>query len=116
MSTCRSCAGVAGLHLSADYNDYFGDPTGAGLLVGYGRKTGMSGGTGPLGEMGGRGGRVFSLVLDSLANGTQRVTMETWVRRQDGKAPSEPKNRVPDYTRGAAPRQWCCDGVVGCPW
>ena len=32
------------------YNDYFGDPTGAGLLVGYGRKTGMSGGTGPVSQ------------------------------------------------------------------
>lgn len=94
------------------YNDYFGDPTGAGLLVGYGRKTGMSGGTGPLGAIGGRGGRVFSLSLDE--NST--VSMETWVRRQDGEAPAEQKNLVPDYSHGATPRQWCCSGAVGCPW
>ena len=100
------------LHKTSDNAAAVGDPTGAGLLVGYGRKTGMSGGTGPLGPMGGRGGRVFDLSLRS--NGS--VEMATWVRRQDGEAPSEPVNAAPDYAHGAQPRQWCCDGALGCPW
>jgi hypothetical protein len=94
------------------YNDYYGDPTGAGLLVGYGRKTGMSGGTGPLGAMGGRGARVFELTLKSTGG---VGGMRTWVRRQDGRAPVEPQN-TPPQGPAAAPRQWCCDGALGCPW
>eukprot|EP01051_Picozoa_sp_SAG22_P010309 SAG22_NODE_918_length_6500_cov_4.729105_6_plen_80_part_00 len=73
-----------------------------------GRKTGMSGGTGPLGEMGGRGGRVFELSLNSSGG----VSMETWVRRQDGMAPAEPMNRP----AAEPPRQWCCSDARGCPW
>lgn len=71
------------------------------------------GGTGPLGAMGGRGGRVFEL---TMLNASAAPSMRTWVRHgQDGRAPAEPRSSPPRGP-GAEPRQWCCSGAVGCPW
>lgn len=91
------------------YNDFFGRY--GPITVGYGRKTGMSGLTRTMTNMGGRGARVFELSstgADHTSNMNTRMT--TWVRRQDMSRPDEPQNS-PKF-RG----QLCCGSTSNCPW
>ena len=92
------------------YNDFYGQLDDSGILVGYGRKTGMSGRTGGLADMGGRGARVFLLTDEGGEGG---VAMKTWVRREDGTAPAEPQNpQRPPISKA----QLCCGSTAQCPW